>query len=420
MINKNNIISYIQFLYRRKNGTDAPEALLEKWRSIPEAEILTRLDHLYESWNYNLVQRGALVQEFINVNVTNTAPVNTTASIKSTPTYQALPANEPPSKSVVTTKQGNTFMRILSTILLVVAFCGGLFLAYKYYHFTHLHQLYTLTERVAIRTDSGVQIGTLDLNANGQSNSYQELTAYDKEIYNRSIDSTGKLYEHRKVLMVKDNFIKFLQSKPELFAYVNAKYVVDNKAEYELYKRLFGQLNTDDNKWLQLKHRKIIAGCIKRNDGLKNLYALSACDEESRQVRRNASGIVVDELVNETKYQIIVRLSDGFYYLMIGDVNSEVYEVPKRLGYVEFPNRDDEYLAGDLLFKHNKKNGNYYLVNCKGQALPYVSNYNKLGELLCFRKIEPIESPMQPLEEFTEEAQDALQGVKEMVDAIFN
>jgi hypothetical protein len=424
MINKENIVAFIQFLYVKKNGVQAPQNLLDKWQDIPEHEILTQLDFLYDSWNYNLVQRGAIVQEFSESQKTirhdmRTITSNASVNDVNTRSIQNKTITTPTATDALAPKK-NILTKLLGTLALISALISALYIGYKYYHFTHLHNIYTLTERVAIRAENGTQVGTLDLNATGTTDSYQELTAYDKAIYNRPIDSSSKLFEHRKVVMQKDNFIDFLQNKPEIFAYVNAKYVVDSKEEYETYKRIFGQLNTDDNKRLQLKHRQIVANCMKRSSALKNLYAVSACSNASKQVRKNYAGIITHELIAENKYEILLRLSDGYYYLLTGDVVSNAYDVPRRIGYVANPNRADEYLSGDLLFKYNNKTKQFSLANCNGKPMPYHSVTDASGALQFFEKDLPTESPLQPLEEFTETAQDAIENVKDAVEEIFN
>jgi hypothetical protein len=426
MIDSKNIIQYIQFLYFKKYNQAAPIELLNKWEKIPEQEILIRLDHLYESWDYNLVQRGLIVQEFVAQQASGKNDMHIAANQLFQNEKLTLEVKEAKAKSLHINKVPNGgskkarwIFRFIK-LLVIAAIIGGAYLAFKYYQFTHLHNIYTLTERVLIRTEFGKEIGTLDLNATGKPNSFQELTVLDNEIYNRAIDSSGKLYEHRKVVMQKNNFLDFVQNKPEIFAYVNAKFVVDSKEEYEMYKRIFGKLQADDNKRLQLKHRQIIASCLKRNNSIKNLYVISSCSGIVNKTIKNTSGIIVDELILDNKYQIMARLSDGYYYLFKGDVNSNQYEIPKRIGYNETPNRDDEFITGDFLFKYDKKKDTYYLTNCKGQMLPFESVNNSLGEISFFKKTEPAESPLQPLTEFTEEAQDAIQTVTDAVEKIFN
>ncbi len=408
-LNSTNITDYINFLHKKKNGVNAPTALLERWAQIPEYEIYERLDHLYEHWNYTLVQRGELMQEYTNIKNT----LNITSNY-------SLPSSKATSQAVVKKTPTNVKQKVKSSLtkLLYFGIAIGLgFVSYKYLHFKNLKPLYTLTERVAVRNEYGEQIASLDLNASGSADSYTSLLALDNTIYNRAIDSSGKLFEHRKVVMQTDNFYNFLTEDPNIFAYVNANYVIDNKQEYENYKRLFGQVRSEDNKILQLKHRKIIAESMQRSNALKNLYIISSCN--NAKFPKTDKGILIAEIVTGAKYQIIAKLSDGYYYSFIGDNNSKIYELPKRIGYQNNPSRDIEYLTGNILFRYNKADRKFYLTDCLGKNLFISSNNNSVNEISHFSKPIPSQSLPEPITELTEKATDVIEDIKNIAEKIF-
>jgi hypothetical protein len=50
MITSLQIRGYINFLYLQRNGTNAPQELLNKWSALPNDAIATQLQNLYASW----------------------------------------------------------------------------------------------------------------------------------------------------------------------------------------------------------------------------------------------------------------------------------------------------------------------------------------------------------------------------------
>jgi hypothetical protein len=411
MINQDNITDFIKYAFRIRKKQEAPGSLLEAWRNVPPHEIGPRLEQLFESWNFTTQQKNDVVQDFFRYQ-----KVVNQGTVKSTNNYKS---SEPtlPNSGKGDKKKWGKLSRLVYPLILCFTI-ALLYFAKKYFDYDKLHYVYTLTERVAIRNESREQIGSMDLNPQSNSKSFQRLLAADNEIYPKAIDSSDKLYDHRKVYIKPITFWEFLQDKPNIYGYVNAKFVVDSKEEFETYKRLFGQLLPADNKKLQLKHRRIVAQSISFDKSLKNYYLLSPCIESSERIRKYNSGILVHEIIPDNKYEIIAKLSDGFYYQFSGDFVSNSYARPRRIGYVAKPNREDECLQGELFFKYDAKNNKFLLRNCKGQSLDFEAILSTEGSILYFTKKEPQINPFEPIEEMAEDALDIFDSVKDVINGL--
>lgn len=65
MINKQNIAQYITFLFRQKNGQQAPEQIINSWRQIDESAIREHLQGLYNHWQMSPQEFQQLEQAFL-------------------------------------------------------------------------------------------------------------------------------------------------------------------------------------------------------------------------------------------------------------------------------------------------------------------------------------------------------------------
>lgn len=65
MINKQNIAQYITFLFRQKNGQQAPEQIINSWRQIDESAIREHLQGLYNHWQMSPQESQQLEQAFL-------------------------------------------------------------------------------------------------------------------------------------------------------------------------------------------------------------------------------------------------------------------------------------------------------------------------------------------------------------------
>ncbi|RQO31556.1 hypothetical protein DBR32_06250 [Taibaiella sp. KBW10] len=75
MINKNNIVAYINFLYKRKFGQEAPQELLESWKDLNDSEVTIHMNGLYRHWNLDAISSKNYEQEFISQSRTGHAPI---------------------------------------------------------------------------------------------------------------------------------------------------------------------------------------------------------------------------------------------------------------------------------------------------------------------------------------------------------
>lgn len=65
MINRNNIVEYISFLYKKKFNQPAPQDLLDSWSNLNENETSIHLNGLYRHWNLDQVMSSQYEQEFL-------------------------------------------------------------------------------------------------------------------------------------------------------------------------------------------------------------------------------------------------------------------------------------------------------------------------------------------------------------------
>ncbi len=439
MINQLNVQALIQHLYQKKYNAAAPQELIEKWGNLSQSEINENLDKLFfENWKSSAAEKDLAIANFLEVNniATNTPAVSSGVSvIPPTPTTSITvpqtnnisqpipPTQAPPVEQQVYYEAGPTtgqrVLKIVTWIVVLGLVALATYIGYKYYKFSNLHQLYTLTERVTLRGADGKEVGTMDLNGGNGSSSYASVTAYDEEIYNRPIDSTGKLYEHRKVLLKSDDFMKYLMDDESIIAYVNAKLVIDNEADFQLYRKLFGSLNTIDNNRLSLKQRKIIASSIKKSSALSALYLVSGCSNSTASIRRSYSSFIINEINKESKYQIIARLSNGSYYQFVGDVVSNIYDTPSQFNF-EASESLDKIMRGDILFSQSGSGATkkYNVTDCFGKKLRYEANIDGSGLITSFRYVPPVILPPTPSPDsidIPEVIQDVIEGAGDLI-----
>lgn len=385
MINKQNIRDYIRFLYKMKNNTEPPAELLSKWASLNEEELQTNLQELYQYWNYSADKIQASEKQFMESRLkVNPPPVQTslppTTQIPP-PVYKA-PANNPGQH---TSRTKNTVL--YSLVALLVA--GGIYVLYQYLEYQKLHTIYTLTQNVSIRDEAGNTIGNF-ASLPGKTVTHTELFALNTDIYPLSIDSTSKKYDFRKVVFEKPGFMAFLKKDYEC-GYVNANYVIENKEEAEEYARIFSKFQEVNNNRLKLSQRKIIFNVLKRSADNRKSYLLPGCNNSSKYF----SGFLSNEIVENTRYQMIVKLEDGYYYSMIGDLNSNEYQQPTRIQL------DGADCNENFLFKYTAKDG-YKIYNCAGALLKITCTYDENKMISSFATVyeePPIEESEPVLEE---------------------
>ncbi|MCC7030183.1 MAG: hypothetical protein IT257_07755 [Chitinophagaceae bacterium] len=347
MINKNNISTYIRFLYKMKNGGEAPEQLIHKWSSLQENEIHSNLSQLYTHWNFSADKiketESLFAQSFIK-------------PVSSPPAFIPSPVKAAPAavKTTATTPK-KSFVWPLMLLLIAGMLCCLVYLGYQYYQFQKMHTIYTLTQNVSIRDEQGKTIGNFALLPNSQSKTYTELIALNNDIYPLSIDSSSKKYDFRKVLFQKTGFLSFIKKDYE-YGFVNANYVIEDKEQFDEYKRIFGKFQGIDNSRFKLSQRKIIYEILKNSKKFRNSYLLSSCKNSNKKF----AGFLSNEIVENTRYQIIAKLEDGYYYSFVGDLNSEAYSEPERIQL------DGSDCNADFLFRYLSSESGFKIYNCNG------------------------------------------------------
>ncbi len=66
MINRNNIVEYIKFLYQKKYNQVAPQDLLDSWSDLNDNETAIHLNGLYSSWNLDSITCKKYEVEFLS------------------------------------------------------------------------------------------------------------------------------------------------------------------------------------------------------------------------------------------------------------------------------------------------------------------------------------------------------------------
>ncbi|HRP89894.1 MAG TPA: hypothetical protein PKX92_07630 [Edaphocola sp.] len=75
MINKTNIVAYINFLYQKKYNRPAPEELLESWKGLNDNETAIHLTGLYNHWGLDRISSKKYEAEFLNKGQTGVKPI---------------------------------------------------------------------------------------------------------------------------------------------------------------------------------------------------------------------------------------------------------------------------------------------------------------------------------------------------------
>ncbi len=118
MINQQNIGAFINYLHQKRNGSNAPNDLLEKWGQLQNADIPIQLQNLYNSWGLDSNASKAHEQNFIqftNPTIVKITPAQTT---NFTPNEASTTIHKP-SKS--------KFLPRLLSMLLLGGIVGGVF-----------------------------------------------------------------------------------------------------------------------------------------------------------------------------------------------------------------------------------------------------------------------------------------------------
>lgn len=126
MINKLNIRGYINYLYLQRNGSNAPQELLQKWSALSDQDIQLQLQNLYASWNLNSVDSNNYEQMYEAAIRATVPPIPTppppVAQPASYSPHQVQPHQTQQARPYVPQKKSSNTIAILLGVLLI----GGL------------------------------------------------------------------------------------------------------------------------------------------------------------------------------------------------------------------------------------------------------------------------------------------------------
>jgi hypothetical protein len=126
MINKLNIRGYINYLYLQRNGSNAPQELLQKWSALSDQDIQLQLQNLYASWNLNSFDSNNYEQMYDAAIRATVPPIPTppppVAQPASYSPHQVQPQQTQQARPYVPQKKSSNTIAILLGVLLI----GGL------------------------------------------------------------------------------------------------------------------------------------------------------------------------------------------------------------------------------------------------------------------------------------------------------
>ncbi|KAA5533442.1 hypothetical protein F0919_12950 [Taibaiella lutea] len=378
-INKNNIADFIRYLFRKRKGTEPPQALLDGWSALSNDEIATQLSGLFQSWGLTDEDKRMEINSFLKdyLFTPKPAPVKRPAVIVAPPS-DTMQQNQPVFKK----KKSNKMLVRYGTAVLLILLC---FLGYKYIAFKNTKYLYTITDNVSIRNDDNRIVARMDLfPVQGSTPSFQKLKAQDDEIYYKSIDNSGQLFPFRKVLLKEDNFITYLFGQNKETGYVNTNYVVDNVKEFDLYQTAFKEVknNKDENADLKAIYRKIIIGSMSIDASTGEKYISLHTNNLPRSAVNATYGIVKQSIKTNVKYNIIAGLSDGYYYSFVGDIQNNEYVAPQKIMMID---ADGESKPMTGAYRFINQDGRIVLYDCLTNAVTnYKSQKNSDGNIASF------------------------------------
>jgi hypothetical protein len=123
MINNTNIRGYINYLYLQRNGTSAPQDLLNKWATLPAADIGVQLQKLYASWGLTLDASNAYEQQYTDAIAAALPKPNPTFTPQQTHVVQ--PHQTVQERPYVAPKKSSINAWIVGIALLAIIACGA-------------------------------------------------------------------------------------------------------------------------------------------------------------------------------------------------------------------------------------------------------------------------------------------------------
>jgi hypothetical protein len=139
MINNTNIRGYINYLYLQRNGSSAPQDLLNKWAALPATDIGIQLQNLYASWGLTLDASNTYEQQYIAA-IATALPQAATTFVPQQPhvvkPHQTI-AERP---YVPPTKKSSTNAWIVGIALIAIIACGAAWILNSNKNTTYVNQ----------------------------------------------------------------------------------------------------------------------------------------------------------------------------------------------------------------------------------------------------------------------------------------
>lgn len=122
-INQENIVSYINYLFKKNNNTDAPHEIIQSWQTLTNEEIQIHLKNLYQHWNLPPNEANLLEQEFLNL-YSRKAPIYDIPQPSPIINKQETPINNSePIERTTNTKSNNNVWKVIA-VLAICALAG--------------------------------------------------------------------------------------------------------------------------------------------------------------------------------------------------------------------------------------------------------------------------------------------------------
>jgi hypothetical protein len=125
MITNLNIRGYINYLYLQRNGSNAPQELLQKWSALPNDDIKNQLHNLYTSWHLSLQESNQYEQQYveaINASLPKIEPISS-PKINTTP-HQILPHQTQEARPYIPQKKSSSILAWLFALIGVGCIIG--------------------------------------------------------------------------------------------------------------------------------------------------------------------------------------------------------------------------------------------------------------------------------------------------------
>lgn len=379
-INQSNLQSFITHLFQLRNGNKPSQEILNSWSQISDEDIMLHLRNMTQQWGWTEVKLQSEINNFLNPPITNPNPE--TESYTPPPSFTATPEYK-------TNKKGKNFL-LLFVLVVIFSVCG--YVLWQYNKFNNLQRLYSVTDNVSIRDESGKTIGRMDIF--GSSNSITSLRAADNTIYNIVVDKQGNVSESRKLLKNDATFSDYFWGNKEMEMYVNKNFLTNNADYADIQKTVLAEISKTSKEMTQLKShiRKVIIGSMGMDIEFKNLYIKNPCNNNTNEY----TSILKHTLKDKKTISVICKLSDNKYYKLKGNPDENIY-YPPQLAQVLNPMTGSliPIEGPNLLFKYNV--GKYNMYTCNKVETGFFAHYDNDGDIDYFmwQQIDAADPPVE-------------------------